>query len=273
MTDAPLPLILTTAELETLRSEDPSLVIVDLCKPETYAQAHLPGAVHLDYKQIVRGEKPVAGLLPEADALGLVLGAAGISPDSTVVSYDDEGGGRAARLLWTLQAAGHKRMALLDGGLHAWAGEQRPMDETVPAVTPCDYPVHYSDEVVADRDYILSHLGDPRTALVDARTAEEFRGEKKLAQRLGHIPGAVNFNWTDALDPDRQLRLKDIEVLRATFAAMGVTPDKEVIVYCQSHHRSAHTFILLQWMGFARVRGYPGSWSDWGNRDDTPVER
>ena len=271
MTITPLPLIISCSKLEALGS-DPSLVIVDLCKPEIYVQAHIPEAVHLDYSQIVRIDKPIGGLLPEEHVLGRVLGAVGISPDSTVVAYDDEGGGRAARLLWTLQAAGHKRMAMLDGGLHAWAGEQRPLTGAIPAITVCEYPLHYRDDVVADRDYIRAHLDDARTALVDARTPEEYRGDKKLAQRAGHIPGAVNFNWTDAMDPNRQLRLKDADALRARFAEMGVTPDKEVIVYCQTHHRSAHTFILLQWLGFTRVRGYPGSWSDWGNREDTPVE-
>ncbi|MEJ2106096.1 MAG: rhodanese-like domain-containing protein [Acidiferrobacteraceae bacterium] len=107
---------------------------------------------------------------------------------------------------------------------------------------------------------------------MDARTPEEYRGEKKLAQQVGHIPGAVNFNWTDAMDPNRQRRLKDADELRSRFAELGITPDKEIIVYCQTHHRSAHTFILLQWLGYTRVRGYPGSWSDWGNRSDTPVE-
>jgi thiosulfate/3-mercaptopyruvate sulfurtransferase len=271
MSDKPLPLILSPAELDRLRA-DPSVRIIDLCKPEIYVQAHVPGAVHLDYGQVVRAEKPVGGLLPEAGDLARVLGSAGISPDTTVVAYDDEGGGRAARLLWTLQAIGHQHMALLDGGLQAWAAESLPLDSAVPTVEPRDYPVHYRDKVVADREYILNHLEDPGTALLDARTPEEYRGAKKLAQKVGHIPGAVNFNWTDAMDPNRQLRLKDANVLRSRLADLGITPDKEIIVYCQTHHRSAHTFILLQWLGFIRVRGYPGSWSDWGNRDDTPVE-
>jgi thiosulfate/3-mercaptopyruvate sulfurtransferase len=271
MTDTPLPLVLSCSDLEALLG-DPSLVIVDLCKPEVYAQTHIPGAVHLDYSQIIRIDKPIGGLLPTEDVLGRVLGGIGVSPDSTVVAYDDEGGGRAARLLWTLQTAGHDRMALLDGGLHAWVGEQRPLTDAVPGITPCDYVVRYGDDVIADCDYIRAHLDDADTALVDARTPEEYHGTKKLAQRAGHIPGAVNFNWTDAMDPDRQLRLRDADTLRARFAEMGVTPDKQAIVYCQTHHRSAHTFILLQWLGFTRVRGYPGSWSDWGNREDTPVE-
>lgn len=271
MADNPLPLILSPAQLDALRTE-PGVRVVDLCKPEIYIQAHIPGAVHLDYSQVVRADKPVGGLLPEPGDLSRILGNAGISPETTVVAYDDEGGGRAARLLWTLQAIGHRRMALLDGGIQAWAAESLPLDTAVPNVAPQDYPVRYDDEVVANLEYILAHLKDPDTALVDARTPEEYRGEKKLAQRAGHIPGAVNFNWTDAMDPNRQRRLRAADELRSRFAELGITPDKEIIVYCQTHHRSAHTFILLQWLGYTRVRGYPGSWSDWGNRSDTPVE-
>ena len=124
----------------------------------------------------------------------------------------------------------------------------------------------------ADAGYILARLDDPGTALLDTRTPEEFSGERVRAARGGHIPGAVNFNWVEAMDADHNLRLKPAPVLLESLAALGVTPDKEVIAYCQTHHRSSHTFVVLKWLGFERVRGYPGAWSEWGNREDTPVE-
>src|SRR5690606_20502838 len=127
-------------------------------------------------------------------------------------------------------------------------------------------------EAAVDKDYVLAHLNDPNVVLVDARTPEEYVGSLKRAARGGHIPGAVNFNWTDAMDPERQLRLKDAGELRRAFEALGVTPDKEIITYCQTHHRSSHTYVTLRALGYPRVKAYAGSWSEWGNLPDTPIE-
>lgn len=271
MSSTDLSLIVSPEQLETELNR-PDLVLVDLCKPEVFAQAHLPGAVHLDYKQIVGMQKPVMGLLPDADKFAAVLATIGATPDKVIVAYDDEGGGRAARFLWTLDVLGHQHFALLDGGIHAWAAQGRPLTQESYVPAHGHYDVSYGEQGVADRAYILAHLDDPAVQLVDTRTPEEFSGAKKLAEHAGHIPGAVNFNWTDALDLNNQLLLRDLSQLRETFGDLGVTDDKEVIVYCQSHHRSAHTYIVLKQLGYRRIRGYPGAWSDWGNQPDIPIE-
>jgi thiosulfate/3-mercaptopyruvate sulfurtransferase len=127
------------------------------------------------------------------------------------------------------------------------------------------------DTVIADREFILRHLEDPAVVLLDARSPDEYRGVKRFAERGGHIPGAVNLDWLQTMDPARGLRLKPAQELRALLAPLGVAPDKDVVCYCQSHHRSAHSWMMLRSLGFERVRGYPGSWSDWGNQADTPV--
>ena len=271
MSSTALSLIVSPEQLETELNR-PDLVLVDLCKPEVFAQAHLPRAVHLDYKQIIGTQKPVMGLLPDADEFAAVLATLGATPDKYIVAYDDEGGGRAARFLWTLDVLGHQHFALLDGGIHAWAAQGRPLTQEPYTPAHGHYDVSYGEQGVADRTYILAHLDDPAVQLVDTRTPEEFSGTKKLAGHAGHIPGAVNFNWTDALDLNNQLLLRDLNQLRETFGDLGVTEEKEVIVYCQSHHRSAHTYIVLKQMGYRRIRGYPGAWSDWGNQPDSPVE-
>ena len=108
--------------------------------------------------------------------------------------------------------------------------------------------------------------------LLDTRTPAEFSGADRRAARGGHIPGAVNVDWTLTMDPDRHRALRPADELRALYAQAGVDPDAEVVAYCQTHHRSSHTFWVLRHLGYRRVRGYPGAWSDWGNRDDTPVE-
>lgn len=265
-----VPLVAEPAELEERLGSD-NLVVVDLCRPEIYAQAHIPGAVHLDYSQIVAARPPAMGLLPGAAQLSQVLGALGLTPDTFVVAYDDEGGGCASRLLWTLDVVGHPHYALLNGGLHAWAAEDRPLGTDSVSQEPSYYPVTFNDNAVAHKDYILQHLDDPAVVLVDARSPGEYSGVNKRAERAGHIPGAVNFDWVNAVDRSRSLRLQPEEELRTALTSLGITPDKEIITYCQTHHRSAHTYIALKSLGYPNIKGYPGSWSEWGNSSHTPV--
>jgi len=271
MTTDKLPLLLESDELEANLGQD-DLLVVDLSKPETYARFHIPGAVHLDYARIIAAQRPVMGLVPDDATLAAVFSAIGIDARTHVVAYDDEGGGRAARLLWTLEVAGHNRFSLLNGGLHAWANEGHPLDAAPVTPVARSFVVHRDPAPSADSSYILARLDSDDTVLLDARSPDEYNGIKKFADRAGHIPGAVNFEWTECMDQGRNLRLKPAEDLKKLLAERGITPDKEVIAYCQTHHRSAHTCLMLQCMGFKHVRGYAGSWSDWGNNPELPLE-
>ncbi len=265
------PLILEPDELERHLGEE-GLLVVDLCKPEIYAQYHVPGAVHLDYGRLVALRGMARGLLPDDDQLEEVLSSIGLTPATHVVAYDDEGGGKAGRLLWTLDAVGHSRFSLLNGGLQAWYNEGHPGSREVAQLRRSHYQVPAEKRAIADADYILARLGNPRTAILDARSPNEYQGLTQMALRNGHIPGAANLDWTFAMDPEHNLRLRPEAELRRNLAAQGITPDKEVIVHCQTHHRSAYTYVVLKALGYPDVKGYAGSWSDWGNRNDTPVE-
>jgi thiosulfate/3-mercaptopyruvate sulfurtransferase len=266
-----LPLVVEPAELVRFLGAE-NILIIDLCRPETYALTHVPGAVHIDYAQIVAARPPAMGMLPDEASLSELFSSIGMTPDEHVVAYDDEGGGRASRLLWTLDVAGHSRYSLLNGGLHAWLNDRHPVNAEAVHRPRTRYKVKFHDTAVADKSYIMSRLQDPNVVFVDTRTTAEYRGEKRRAERVGHIPGAVNFDWVNAIDQTRSLRLKPAEALKLTLSNLGAKPDKEVIVYCQTHHRSAHTFIVLKSLGYPRVRGYPGSWSEWGNSPETPIE-
>ncbi|MCP5195645.1 MAG: sulfurtransferase [Gammaproteobacteria bacterium] len=266
------PRLIEPESLQALLS-DPALLIVDLCDAATYAAGHIPGAAHLNYAELIRAKPPAMGLLPTAEQLSAVLSRLGLTAERPVVAYDEEGNGRAARLLWTLTALGHQQLSLLNGGIHAWDAAGGALEAQLRHPAPSTYHAQFlNSAVVADRDYILSRLGQPDLVLLDTRTAAEYAGIDVRAARGGHIPSAVNLNWTDAMDPQRQWRFQPNPVLRELLEARGVTPDKEVIVYCQTHHRSAHTYWLLRHLGYSRVRGYPGAWSEWGNDPNLPVE-
>ncbi|MDJ0956665.1 MAG: sulfurtransferase [Arenicellales bacterium] len=272
MIDDRLPLLIEPEQLrQLLPNED--VLLVDLCKPETYAWGHIEGAVHLDYKALLSGIQPASGKLPELAQLAQTLSALGLTQDQSVVAYDDEGGGWACRLLWTLDAIEHRpEGSLLNGGIIAWANEGHPTTTEIPEVSRSDYAISATGAALATKDEIQSRLQDPSVALLDARTPEEYNGIKVRAAKGGHIPGAANLNWTDTMDQQRNYRFLPDPVLHAMLSQRNIDRNNEVIVYCQTHHRSAHSYFMLKHLGFGKVKGYAGSWSEWGNDPDTPVE-
>ncbi|MCG6871598.1 MAG: sulfurtransferase [Gammaproteobacteria bacterium] len=264
--------IIETAQLQD-RRKDPGLCIVDLSKRKNHIKGHIPGALYLDYSALVSGDKTAPGRWPGDSRITGLVRALGLTPDTHVVALDDEGGGRAGRLLWTLDVIGHTNWSLLNGGMYAWVNEGYSVtteDAEIPAVS--DYPEAHIVRGFADREYVLSHLDDSDVVLLDARTPKEFDGRKQYAARAGHIPGAVNLDWLDTMDMRRNARLLPDGQLSSLLAERGVVPEREVVVYCQTHHRSAHSYVVLRHLGYPRVRGYAGAWSEWGNDPDVPVE-
>lgn len=266
-----LPLVVEPDELQAALGDE-QILVIDLSQAQFYQQSHIPGAAHTDYVRVIAAKPPVMGLLPDAAQLNALFSSLGLTATTHVVAYDNEGGGRASRLLWTLEVAGHSSYSLLNGGFNAWRNENYPT-ETRPAATIAKpYTTHLQNkEAIADKQYILAHLNATDTCLVDCRSPAEYAGQDLRARRGGHIPGAVNIEWSRALDPQHHMRLKPKEELAALYRQAGITTDKQVIVYCQTHHRSALSYIVLKSLGYD-VRGYPGSWSEWGNDPDTPIE-
>lgn len=269
-----IPRVIEPLELAALLPHE-DLLIVDVSGRKAYLQGHVPGAVHLDYTDLILGQPPAPGLPAPPDKLRRVLQSIGFARHRHVVAYDDQGNGRASRLLWTLEAVGYDKSSLLNGGFAAWRSENRAVvrgPERPAPSAPGDFSMEWNPAVVADKAYILGALGDGQIQILDARSAEEYGGLKSPSLRNGHIPGAVNLNWLDTLDPNDHFRLKPKAELIAMLAALGIERDREVITYCQTHHRSSHSFMMLRHLGFDKVRGYPGSWSEWGNDPALPME-
>ena len=266
-----LPLIVAAGELEAhLGARE--LVVVDVGERPSRLACHVPGAVHLAYASIVMARPPAQGLMPEEGRLAEALSSLGIAPESHVVAYDGQGNTRACRLLWTLDVLGHGNFSLLDGGLQAWLDGGFPIEDGLEQPRRGAYPIASRRDVAADKETILAHLGEPGVVLLDARSPAEFAGLDVRALRGGHIPGAVNMDWSRTLDPSRGTCLKPEDELRGMLDALGLSADKEVIAYCQSHHRSSHSYIVLKSLGYPRIKGYAGSWSEWGNDPELPIE-
>lgn len=243
---------------------------IDLRPTEAFKAGHLPGALALDYPLLIERRDPILGLMPPTAQLCTVLSRAGLNADQDVLAYDDEGGGRACRLLWTLDVLGHRgRLLLLDGGYSAWKATGVTAEQSASNPNTTHYESTFHANCLATLDTLRNSLNDVNCRLLDCRSAGEYKGVVVRAQRGGHIPGATNIDWTEAMTTNR--RLKPREELTALYAAKGITPDHEIVTYCHSHHRSAHTYFVLKWLGFPNVKGYAGSWSEWGNRSDTPV--
>jgi thiosulfate/3-mercaptopyruvate sulfurtransferase len=263
-----LPLVIEPADLAS-RLDAPELILVDLTSAARYAEGHIPGARFVAPARTQLGG-PAPGLLPTKTDLEALFGELGHTPDAVYVVYDDEGGGWAGRFIWLLDVIGHGNYHYLDGGLHAWLADSLQLSQEVPAPVGGPLPLTLHDEPTATREYLQSRLGAADLAVWDARTPSEYSGQKVLAAKAGHVPGAVNFEWTAGMDPARALRIRTD--MPQILKDLGITPDKEVITHCQTHHRSGFTYLVAKALGYPRVKGYAGSWSEWGNHPDTPVE-
>jgi len=221
-----LPLVIEPSDLLG-RLDAEHLILVDLTSAARYAEGHIPGAHFVDPKRTQLGQPPAPGLLPNKADLEKLFGELGHTPDATYVVYDDEGGGWAGRFIWMLDVIGHQKYHYLDGGLLAWLEEKRPVSTDVP--TPVGNPVSLTlhDGPTATREYLQSRLGAPDLGIWDARGPLEYSGEKVLAAKGGHIPGAVNFEWTSGMDKARNLRIR--RDMPQILEDLGLTKDKEII--------------------------------------------
>lgn len=266
---ATLPFLIEAEQLAAHLNDD-NLLIIDLCKKSVYQQAHIPNAIWVNGRDLVAGELPASGQLPSLQKLTQLFASIGLTPDKHLVVYDDEGGAWAGRFIWTLDVISHKHYSYINGGLHAWLAAAYAIDNTETVATPSSISLQLQTAPQALIDDVLAHYQDSHYALWDARSIEEYNGSRLLAMRGGHIPNAVHYEWTTAIDKNNALKLRPLAVIQQELAALGIDNSKTVITYCQTHHRSGLSYLVGKLLGL-NIKAYAGSWSEWGNRSDTPV--
>ena len=257
-------------ELKAPGTKNQALVLLDLRPAESFAAGHIPSACHLDLFGVSLIDTDPAPLEAFLWMLAHLFVSRGASADRTVIVYDEQSGMRAARAFWFLECFGHPDPRLLDGGFREWQCGGRPVATKALAPTSSKWAVGRVGTWLATWCDVRNRLGQANVVILDTRSEGEYCGTTVRAKRGGAIPGAVHIEWTRNLDASGAF--KSAATLREMYESVGVTPDREVITYCQGGYRAAQTYLALRLLGYPRVRTYIGSWKEWGDKEELPIE-
>lgn len=248
----------------------PRPLLLDLRPPEAYAAGHIPTAIHLDLWGVSLIDTDPAPLKAFMWMIEHVLAVHGVDATTPVVVYDEQSGVRAARAFWFLEHFGHPSVRLLDGGFNAWAAAGLPVTQDAAPPPKSEWIGTRNERTLATWKDVKNAIGRADTVVLDTRSDAEHEGSLIRARRGGAVPGAAHIEWTRNLAGSGEF--KPADELKKMYADAGVTPDREVITYCQGGYRAANSYLALRLLGYPRVRMYIGSWKEWGDREDLPVE-
>ena len=270
--------VLVSTQWVAEHGQDANVRLVEVDVDTTqYASGHIPGAIAFDWQTQL--QDTVARDIISRKEFEALVSRAGIAADTHVVLYGDNNNWFAAYAFWLFKLYGHEKVSLLDGGRKKWLAEERPTTEDVPVYPATSYSVSaVHDDLRADRDFVRARLNSPDFTLVDVRSVAEYTGEiiappgmTETAQRPGHIPGARNIPWAQAVAEDGTF--KSADELTKLYRTKGVTGEtKDTVAYCRIGERSSHTWFALKYiLGYENVRNYDGSWTEWGNLIGAPI--
>ncbi|MBW8056660.1 MAG: sulfurtransferase [candidate division NC10 bacterium] len=260
--------------------KDPKIRLVEVdVDTAAYGEGHIPGAVGWNWKTDL--EETIERDIAHQGSVDKLLSRSGIGNDTTVILYGDNNNWFATYGLWLLKYYGHGDTRIMNGGRAKWIAEGRPMTKEVPSYPATSYKAKAPDKAIrVVRDQVIAAVGKAGLALVDVRSPKEFSGEilapenlpQEGAQRGGHIPGAANIPWSQAVKEDGTF--KSLEELQQLYQGKGITPEKEIIAYCRIGERSSHTWFVLKYLlGYPKVVNYDGSWTEYGSLVHVPIER
>jgi thiosulfate/3-mercaptopyruvate sulfurtransferase len=264
------------------RLDNPNIRLVEVdVDLMAYAQGHIPGAIQWDWSSHLND--PVRRDILSKEQMERLLGESGITRNTHVVLYGDNNNWFAAYAFWQMKLYGHRQASIMNGGRPKWIKEGRPLTTDAPKIQPRTYRASAPDPSMrAMLNYVLQVASSPgKVGLVDVRAPAEYKGDllappnlpQEGAQRGGHIPGAANIPWGQAVNQEDGT-FKPVEELRKLYGDKGITGDKEIITYCRIGERSSHTwFVLTQILGYPKVRNYDGSWTEYGSIVGAPIEK
>ena len=258
-------MITSSHELES-KLKQPKLLVIDTRSFKEYSEGHVPGAVNLDLFAFHWIDTSKQGMENFNKQTEMIFSFVGVTSEKKVVFYDDVSGMLSARGVWMLEYFSHPDVSLLDGGIKKWKKEGKPIETKSNPFQPSKFSGKINENIISGYEYLLKNIHTLK--IIDARSEGEYNGTIIRASHIGHIPNSVNIDWNLNLNDDGTFK-KDEELSKL----YQIPKDSEIVTYCQGAYRAANSYLALKKLGFTNVRVYLGSWGEWGNKLDLPVEK
>ena len=258
-------MLISVTELNLIL-DDPNVILADTRSFKEYSEGHILGAVHLDLFTFHWIDTTKQGIENFNNQTQNLLSILGVTPKKKVIFYDSVSGMLAARGVWMLMYFSHQNVSILDGGITKWKKENFPLETKPNAFKPSKFSGKINSEIISGFEYIQENLDNVK--ILDARSTGEYDGSTIRAAQSGHIPNAINIDWNQNISDDGTF--KNDEELSQMY---DYPKDSEIVTYCQGAYRAANTFLVLKKLGFTNVKVYLGSWGEWGNKLELPVEK